>query len=170
MLAQREYKRRHDNIARNIHWELCGELDIDRANKWYEHQPEGVSRKGNTKILWDFNIQCDHEIEARRPDIVVVNEDAKECKIIDVAVPWDSRVRAKEREKIEKYLNLKREIATMWGMKKVTVIPVVIGSLGVVAKEFDKWIEKIGINLRAGHVQKTALLGTARILRKVLET
>ena len=113
MLAQREYKRRHDNIARNIHWELCGELDIDRAKKWYEHQPEGVSRKGNTKILWDFNIQCDHEIEARRPDIVVVNEDAKECKIIDVAVPWDSRVRAKEREKIEKYGDLKREIATM---------------------------------------------------------
>ena len=62
MLAQREYKRRHDNIARNIHWELCGELDIDRANKWYKHQPEGVSRKENTKILWDFNIQCDHEI------------------------------------------------------------------------------------------------------------
>ena len=53
MLAQREYKKRHDNIARNIHWELCGELDVDRANKWYEHQPEGVSRKGNTKILWD---------------------------------------------------------------------------------------------------------------------
>ena len=162
MLAQREYKGRHDNIARNIHWELCGELDIDRANRWYEHQPEGVSRKGNTKKLWDFNIQCDHEIEARRPDIVVVNEDAKECKIIGVAMPWDSRVRANEQEKIEKYGDLKREIAAMWGKKKVTVSPVVIGSLVAVAKEFDKWIEKIGINLTAGHVQKTALLGTAR--------
>ena len=85
-------------------------------------------------------------------------------------MPWDSRVRAKEREKFEKYGDLKREIATMWGMKKVTAIPVVIGSLGAVAKEFDKWIEEIGIYLRAGHVQKTALLGTARILRKVLET
>ena len=58
----------------------------------------------------------------------------------------------------------------MWGMKKVTVIPVVIGALGAVSKEFDKWIEKIRIDLRTGHVQKTALLGTARILRKVLET
>ena len=134
MLAQQEYKRRHDNIARNIHWELCGELDIDRANKWYEHQPEGDSREGNTKILWGFNIQCDHEIEARRPDIVVVNEDAKECQIIDVAVPWDSRVRTKEQEKIEKHGDLKREVATMWGMKKVTVIPVVIGALGAVSK------------------------------------
>ena len=96
MLAQREFKRRHDNIARNIQWELCGELDINRAKKWYKHQPQGVSRKGNTKILWDFNIQCDHESEARRPDIEVVDEDAKECKIIDLAVPWDSKVRAKE--------------------------------------------------------------------------
>ena len=138
MLAQREYKRRHDDIARNIHWELCGKIYIDRANKWYKHQSEGVSRKGNTKILWDFNIQCDHEIEARRPDIVVVYEDAKECKVIDVAVPWDSQIRAKEREKIEKYGDLKREVAAMWGMKKVTVIPVVIGALGAVSKEFDK--------------------------------
>ena len=101
---------------------------------------------------------------------MVVNEDAKECKIIDVAVPWDSRIRAKEREEIEKYGYLKREVATMWGMKKMTVIPVAIGALGAVSKEFDKWIGKIGINLRARHVQKTALLGTARILRKVLET
>ena len=101
---------------------------------------------------------------------MVVNEDAKECKIIDVAVPWDSRVRTEEQEKIEKYGDLKREVATMWGIKKVTVIPVIIGALGAVSKEFDKWIEKIGINLRIGHVQKTALLGTARILRKVLET
>ena len=100
----------------------------------------------------------------------MVNEDAKECKIIDVAVPLDSRVRTKEREKIEKYGDLKREVATMWGMKKVTVIPVIISALGAVSKEFDKWIEKIGINLRTGHVQKTALLGTTRILRKVLET
>ena len=56
------------------------------------------------------------------------------------------------------------------GHEEVTVIPVVIGALGAVSKEFDKWIEKIGISLRTGHVQKTALLGTARILRKVLET
>ena len=42
----------------------------------------------------------------------------------------------------------------MWGMKKVTVLPVVIGSLGAVAKEFHKWIENVGINLRAGHLQK----------------
>ena len=34
-LAQREYKRRHDNVARRIHWLLCGKYKLDRANKWY---------------------------------------------------------------------------------------------------------------------------------------
>ena len=140
------------------------------ANTWYEHKPESVLRKGNIKLLWDFNIQCDHEIEARRPDIVVVNENEKECKIVDVAVPWDSRVRAKERGKIDKYEDLKREVAIMWNMKKVLVIPVFIGALGAVSKELNKWIENIGINVRMGYLQKTALLGTGRILRKVLET
>ena len=41
----------------------------------------------NIKALWDFNIKCDHDIEARRPEISVVNEAAEECKIIDEAVP-----------------------------------------------------------------------------------
>ena len=97
MLAQREYKRRNDMIARKVHRELCGEFGLERTSKWHEHKPEGVTRKGSIKVLWDFTIHCNHEIEARRPDIVVVNEDLKECKISDVAVPWDSRIRSKER-------------------------------------------------------------------------
>ena len=60
-------------------------------------------------------------------------------------------------------VDLKREVATMWGMKKVIVIPVVIGALGAVSKDFEKWIGKIEIDLRVGHVQKTALLHSKNI-------
>ena len=49
------------------------------------------------------------------------------------------------------------------------VARVVIGSLGSVTKEFDGWIEKLGTINNVALMQKTALLGTARILRKVLE-
>ena len=49
------------------------------------------------------------------------------------------------------------------------VVPVVIGALGSLTKGFELWIEKIGIPLNVGVMQKTALLGTARMLRKVLE-
>ena len=57
----------------------------------------------------------------------------------------------------------------MWKLKKVEVVPAVIGALGSVTKGFDRWIEKLGITSNVGVMQKTALLGTARILRKVLE-
>ena len=51
----------------------------------------------------------------------------------------------------------------------VEVVLVVIGALGCVRKESDGWIEKLGITSNVGVMQKTALMETARILRKVLE-
>ena len=51
------------------------------------------------KVLWNFNTQCDHIIEARIPDIVVVGKEDRFCKIIDVTVPADCRVNSKESEK-----------------------------------------------------------------------
>ena len=70
---------------------------------------------------------------------------------------------------MEKCQDLKREIGTLWKLKKVEVVSVVIGALGSVTKEFDGWVEKLGITSNAGVIQETALLGTAGILRKVLE-
>ena len=138
----KEYKRRHHNVVRYIHWELCKKLDLDISSKWYEHKPPGVLEDGSNKILWDFNIQCDYVIEGRRPDIVVIHKDKKEYLIIDIAVPGDARLKAKEQEKVKKYQDLKMEIAFMWNMKRVTVIPVVVGALGAVSTDLEKWIEK----------------------------
>ena len=49
------------------------------------------------------------------------------------------------------------------------IIPLVIGSLGAIPKQFRKRLKDIGVTADIGQVQKTVLLGTARILRKVLE-
>ena len=76
----------------------------------------------------------------------------------------------KEGEKIEKYQDLKREIGRLWGIRHLEVVPVVVGALGVVSKRLDAWLEKLGVTIRTGLLQKTALLGTARILRKVLDS
>ena len=46
----------------------------------------------------DFNIQCDNIIEARRPDIVIVEKEEKVCKVTDIAIPGGSRVAEKERK------------------------------------------------------------------------
>ena len=76
----------------------------------------------------------------------------------------------KEGAKIEKYQDLKREIGRLWGIKRLEVVPVVVGALGVVSNRLDAWLEKLGVTMRTGLLQKTALLGTARILRKLLES
>ena len=142
---------------------------MDKADKWYEHEPDSVSENDDVKLLWDVNIQCDHIIEARRPDIVVVNKEERNCTIIDIAVPADKRIGEKEKEKVEKYQNLKREITRMWNMRTVQVVPIVVGSLGSVTKNLDKWLAKLNVKISIPLLQKTTLLGTARILRKVLE-
>ena len=89
--------------------------------------------------------------------------------IIDIVVPADVRVGEKEKEKLEKYKDLKREIGRFWKLKMVEFLLVVIGALGSVTKEFDGQVEKLGIIKTVGVMQKTALLGATRILRKVLK-
>ena len=169
-LAHKEYKRRHDNVARIVHWEIREKYYLSRAEQWYNYKPEGVTENESIKVLWDFNINTDYEIEHRHADIVVELKSEKECLIIDIAVPGVTRIKLKEQEKIEKYQDLKGEIARLWCLRRVNVIPVVVGALGCVTKEVEQYIEKIGIKIRIEVIQKTALLGTARTLRKVLET
>ena len=49
------------------------------------------------------------------------------------------------------------------------IIPLVVGSLGAIPKQFGNRLKQIGITAATAQVEKTLLLGTARILRKVLE-
>ena len=67
----------------------------EAGDKWYEHEPESVLENEDYKILLDFSIQTDHAIEARRPDLVVVDKDRRTYKIIDFTVPGDSTVFSK---------------------------------------------------------------------------
>ena len=59
------YKRRHDKVCLNLHWSLCKKYDIAVADKWYQHKPDAVMENEKVKLLWDFNIQTDREIEHR---------------------------------------------------------------------------------------------------------
>ena len=168
-LAQSEYKRSHDTVAKLVHWKLCKKHKLERKEEWYEHCREGVVEDGDVKLIWDINIQCDNVMEARRPDLILVDKKTKSCVIIDVAIPGDCRIREKEIEKIEKYQNLKRELKKLWSLKKVEVVSVFVGALGCISKGFRGWIDTLGIKLNVGIVQKSVLLGTARIPRKVLK-
>ena len=99
-----------------------------------------------------------------------MDKNSRECFTIDVACPFDTRVGCKTKEKIDKYQDLKREVQRLWKCKVAKIVPVVIGALGTLPKDFWKWLTELDMASDAVLLQKACLLGSARILRKVLDT
>ena len=81
-LEQNEYKRRHDSVAREIHWDLSGKCGFERKETWYEHVSESVLENEDYKLLWDYSVRTDHEIGARRLDLVIIDKRDKSCQVI----------------------------------------------------------------------------------------
>ena len=109
-MAWVDYKKAHDmvphswiteslkmaQVAENIITCLQKSTVNWKAGRRYEQKPDGVVESENFKILWDFTVQCDRKIEARRPHIVFIDKKEREVVIIDVAIPSDDRVKDKE--------------------------------------------------------------------------
>jgi len=64
------------------------------------------------------------------------------CTLINVAISADRNVVQKEAEKKLKYKSLGIEIQRMWNLK-CTMIPVIIGATGIVARSLRKNLEDI---------------------------
>jgi hypothetical protein len=73
----------------------------------------------------------------------------------------------KEAEKIQIYKDLTIETQRMWNVK-TRVIPAITGATGTISKSFRKYVSNIPGNHEVKELQKTAISGTAHILRKVL--
>ena len=124
-----------------------------------------ITRPGDEthKLLWDFEIQTDHLILARQPD----SQQKKTEPLLFISA--DHRVKLKESEKRDEYPDLAWELRKLLYMK-VTIMPIVIGTLSTVPKEVLKGLENLEIRGQMETIQTTALLISARILRRVLET
>ena len=108
------------------------------------HNPAPVLENDTHKLIWNFDIQKDHLISARRSDLIIIKKKKRKekriCKIVDFAVPADHGIKLKESEKKDKYLDLARELKKLWNMK-VTIILIVIGAFGTVTKGLLKGLE-----------------------------
>jgi hypothetical protein len=135
----------------------------------YEHVPKSVetSQGGKVTILRNQQVQTDRTIPNNKPDIITRDNEKRTCVLIDVAITGDRNVIKKEAEKILKYKDLTIEIQRMWNIK-TNVIPVIIGATGTISKSFRKYLSKVTGIRQVKELQKTAILGTAHTLRKVL--
>ena len=150
---------------------MCKKFKFDHTKKWFMQNLAPVLENDTHELLWDFNIQTYHLILPRRPDLIIINKKKKKriCKIVNFAVPADHRINLKEYEKKDKYLDLARELKKLWNMK-VMIVPIVIGAFEAITKGLLKGLEDLEVGGQVETIQMTALLRTARILRKVLET
>ena len=64
--------------------------------------------------------------------------------------------------KILNYKDLTIEIQRMWNIK-TRVIPVIIGTTGIISKSFTKYVSNIPGNHEVKELQKTAILGSSEI-------
>ena len=99
--------------------------------------------------------------------MILIDEKHHECQIIDFAIPYDTRIDDKEVEKIERYLDLARELKKVWNMK-VIVVPLKVGALGTPVKELEKRLKTICIEIKINELLKAVFIHTSRILRKVI--
>ena len=167
ILAPNEYTNRHNRVGQYIHWKICNHYNIETPNKWYEHKPLPVADTTKVTIPWDFPIRTDRTIQASRPDIIIKHKQNKRCQLIDMSMPSDSNISTKEFEKLSKYKDLEIEIAKMWKMKTKT-IPVIVGTLGMIKKGTQKYVNEIPGNFSFPEIQKIVLNSMAHILSRTL--
>ncbi|XP_051924320.1 uncharacterized protein LOC127602290 [Hippocampus zosterae] len=141
MLAGKAYMERHNQVAGIVYRNICAEYGLETPRSKWETPPK-VVENDRAKILWDFQIQTDKMVMANQPDIVIIDKGKRKAVVVDVAVPSDGNIRKKEHEKLEKYQGLREELERAWK------IPGTTSDISV---------------------QKCAVLGTARILRRTLK-
>ena len=69
------------------------------------NKSESVIENEIHKIFWDFEIQMAHQIPARTLDLVLINKKKRTCHLVAFTIPADHRMKIKESEKLDKYLD-----------------------------------------------------------------
>ena len=113
-------------------------------------------------------------VEHNRPDIVLWDLEKKKCKIIDVCVPMDFNVIREEKEKCDKYFILASRLQRLYPHFTYEIIPIVIGSTGLVSKTLINHLENCGLQReRIGPItmmlQRKALLGSLKIVKTAMK-
>ena len=114
------------------------------------------------KILWDSEIQMDNLIQARRPNLVLINK-KRTCYLVDVTVLAKHRLNVKKGEKTGQIPGPGQRTENLWNMK-VTVRPTIAGIFRSVPKNQEKTIRG-----KTETIQTTVLLKSPTILRRVLD-
>ena len=107
----------------------------------HNHKIESVHVTDDFRLLWDFPIQTDHQMEYNRPDIVCENKIDKPCLLIDKSHALLIQELREEKRKV--YQDLQTEIKRLWKLREVN---------------FENWLKRIQIECSTELLKKACLL------------
>jgi hypothetical protein len=146
VLAQSEYKKRHDIFAKIKHMNLAVKFNLLKDTQpHYIYKPE------------------------ERPDIIILNKQQKQAYLLDTAVPNSHNITQTYNTKINKYLELSVAMRNLWCLEKISILPFIISATGIVRQSLFKNLKILDLaNTLVVEIQKGILLYSCHIVRKFL--
>ena len=138
---------RQNTVAKEMCNQLVHQLRENENRSQSTCEPQTVTKVKNTEIWWYKKVTTQKKIPHNRPDLVIWNNDNKQCKNTDVSVPLDTNL--KLREKTNMIIILDSSITSREYIQRISIqwyqIPVIIGALGTIAKSLETSLIEIGI-------------------------
>ncbi len=172
----REYTTRHDSVLYLLVRAVAEKLNIkipQSVRKPGGGVRSGVIREKGVTLLIDLTLPTDRQTENRRPDLVVRLGKEKRVIVFEIAVTWDPSVEEREREKRAKYSDLAADLAHQWQGYRITVVPVVVGDLGVIRNlrrymKQAKILDTKEIAKFAAEAQREVLCWNVKLIKRTL--
>jgi hypothetical protein len=171
VLSQTEYKALHDTMGKIIHRALAlhHKLLPQPVESYYKYTPTTILENDNIKLYWDRTILTNRSIPHNRPDITLWDKKQRQVYLIDFAVVNNNNLQSTYNTKLNKYMEIAAEIKEQWHVRSVTIIPIIISTMGVVPITLRQNLKKLSLkeNLHI-EMQKSVIIGSCSIVRRFL--
>ena len=146
-------------------------LQAEGVNKARLKIPK-VTKIGNKELWWNKTIMLPNKVNHNRPGLVIWNNKAKECKVIDFSVPLDQNISMKETEKVNNYIPLVCELQQLYRAYTCKIITFALATIGAIPKSLKRLLANIRLkkdmNDTMRRMQVEVLKGTVETVKTVL--
>nr|CAH7765104.1 unnamed protein product [Callosobruchus chinensis] len=122
------------------------------------------------RIYWNYSFSTLELLQANKPDIVLLDHQQKTMFVVEFSAPAEVNIVSKEEEKPTKYQELLGQLRRLWPDYAVSLLVIVIGSLGGMSNTLLYALSAMPVCRAAAHtlatrMQRAVIFGSLRLLR-----
>nr|CAH7723069.1 unnamed protein product [Callosobruchus chinensis] len=148
----------------------CHQRDVDETLPYAPGDIESVVENERCRIYWNYSLPTLELVQVNQPDVILLDYQQKTMFVIEFSAPAEVNIVSKEEEKWTKYQELLGQHRRLWPDYAVSLLVMVIGSLGGMRNTLLSALRAMPVCRAAAHVlaarmQKAVILGSLRVLR-----